>query len=193
VKHLETRSWPAPQSAIGQRFVIHAAKRPPTLGDIGPHQCAVKREHWWLICPDGWVHPLPLGAIVASGVLAGCVPIVYEYDLAAVAPYVRLITPANLLLRRVDAVDGGDPVDVTGQLPYGDFRPGRWAWIFTDLAATTERCPACWGERSVEAGHSSRSGLTVATDWCRCPVCNGAGRCDPIPAKGRQGVWRWNP
>ena len=25
-----------------------------------------------------------------------------------------------------------------------------------------------------------------------CPVCNGKGRCDPIPVKGRQGIWQWD-
>lgn len=26
-----------------------------------------------------------------------------------------------------------------------------------------------------------------------CPVCSGAGKCAPIPARGRQGLWEWTP
>ena len=32
------------------------------------------------------------------------------------------------------------------QLPFGDFSPGRFAWILDDVKPTEQRCPACWGE-----------------------------------------------
>ena len=86
----------------------------------------------------------------------------------------------------------------------GDFAPGRWAWILADAAPTTERCPACWGAipRAVP-GHCvdidgawwHAPGDCVLCDCCDalCEVCRGAGRCAPIPARGRQRAWEWTP
>lgn len=94
--------------------------------------------------------------------------------------------------------------NVSDQLPFGDFAPGRWAWILADAAPTTERCPACWGAipRAVP-GHCvdidgawwHAPGDCVLCDCCDalCEVCRGAGRCAPIPARGRQRAWEWTP
>lgn len=27
----------------------------------------------------------------------------------------------------------------------------------------------------------------------RCPACHGAGSCNPVQVKGRQGLWEWTP
>lgn len=75
-------------------------------------------------------------------------------------------------------------VDVSDQLPYGDFAPGRYAWLLDDVKPTTERCPACWGEGAHPIGEER---------GCWCSVCDGDAACDPIPAKGRQRLWEWMP
>ena len=75
--------------------------------------------------------------------------------------------------------------DISDQQPYGYWKPGGWAWELTDPQLTTERCPWCLIHPAFDNG----SPPAPARD---CPVCGGAGRCDPIPVKGRQGVWQWD-
>jgi hypothetical protein len=53
-------------------------------------------------------------------------------------------------LRRTNAPSWPD--DVTDQLPFGDFTPGRYAWLLEDITP-----------------------------------------CDQVSAKGRQGLWNWQP
>lgn len=39
-------------------------------------------------------------------------------------------------------------------------------------------------------GHDACSGIDVRT----CPLCHGLGRCDPVPATGKQATpWEWTP
>jgi hypothetical protein len=65
LKHHETRSWRYPARLEGQRLVIHAAKRRPTLAEVGPLlEAEVLFGH----------HHLPLGAYLCHGRLAGCYP-----------------------------------------------------------------------------------------------------------------------
>ena len=86
--------------------------------------------------------------------------------------------------------------DVTEQLPLGDYRPGRWAWVLTDPHRCQDRCPNPDCERGViDLTQPHRGG---PWQWQLCPVCAapggqvpGDGRCDPIPTRGAQGVWEW--
>ncbi len=66
---------------------------------------------------------------------------------------------------------------------------GRWAWMLGDIKPTTERCPACWGVGL--SGFSLPPGAPMSV--LRCRTCEGVGTCAPVPAKGRQKVWRWTP
>lgn len=63
-------------------------------------------------------------------------------------------------------------IDRADQLPYGDFTVGRWAGILTDIRATTERCPTCWG--------TSAEGF-YRDEWVPCETCGFDGTCPPIP------------
>ena len=73
-------------------------------------------------------------------------------------PYISVIdVNGSTLTLHQFFVDTGHPAnsdwygrDVTDQLPYGDFTPGRWAWLITGVGTLDE----------------------------------------PIPCKGKQGVWR---
>ena len=75
--------------------------------------------------------------------------------------------------------------DISDQQPYGHWKPGGWAWELTGPQLTTERCPWCLIHPAFDNG----SPPAPARD---CPVCGGAGRCDPISVKGRQGIWQWD-
>lgn len=211
IKLIETRSWAPPASAIGQPIAIHAAKREPDNADAEQG-----RTNWpigdWIVTwgHDGWhvvlaekrgdysegspYSLLPLGAIVATATLADVVPIGSYASLSGPPVWAAHLLPVEgsdaeraILVRderfaaEAIATDGPLPaeIDATDQLPYGDFTPGRYAWLLEDIKPTTERCPACWGqERSPVAG---------------CSTCNSSGRCNPIPAKGHQGLWKWDP
>lgn len=216
VKSIETRSWRAPASLIGQRIAIHAgAKRPPyplpvddgeqissthPLGD-GRYSTGI-----YVLGLGGF--DLPLGAIVATATLTDCVPMVDD-GRARNCLDIRVGHPEVGAALRVDEPPElnhlGVPIpvrsterreritDVTDQLPYGDFAPGRWAWLLDDVKPTTERCPGCDG-----TGWTCRRFLPDGSvSMCEhrmhvgCSTCDGAGRCEPIPAKGRQGLWEW--
>lgn len=94
---------------------------------------------------------LPLGAIVATANLVDVVPMIDD-DALSTAPYIRLSPSGTLALRLQDAPAQRSPLDVSDQAPYGDFAPGRYAWILDDIQP-----------------------------------------CDPVPAKGKQGLWMWQP
>lgn len=216
VKTIETRSWRAPASLIGQHFAIHAGMHRP-VDDVGDYQAiGCGFSGWWLrhrpswderragagtdadpasllavLSPeqyrDWWTAPLPLGAIVATARIVDCVPITDRRYMPDHGPQVT-INPATGTLRRIGSPLSGIFDDVTDQLPYGDFTPGRWAWLLDDAKLTTERCPECMG-RAFACGHE-RHRMSLG---CICTTCDGAGTCPPIPAKGRQGLWRWEP
>lgn len=122
VKTIETRSWAAPKSLIGQRISIHAAKRPSdTEADF--RFDPVLHEHG-LCFTD-----LPLGAVVATARLVECVQVLKVRD-----------DGTWTIVQR----DYTGPVRgvVLDQLPYGDFTPGRWAWLLDDIEQLDKPLPA---------------------------------------------------
>jgi hypothetical protein len=96
-------------------------------------------------------------------------------------------------------------LDITDQLPFGIWDPGRWAWRLADIKPTTERCPWCWGDGGFREDSMVLYGVAGGEDWADpCPVCNPGGRrteplgvgaygCAPVPVKGKQGPWTWRP
>lgn len=216
VKVIETRGWRAPASAIGKRVLIHAAKRDAEWGSFGAYEC----EPWWrgedlrhvadCCCDEAAVSPecgrrskwrsvltkdgalfaeLPLGKVVGSGTLAACVPITDTHGDAASD---HVFAMGNHLLRWHGGGMMSDAVVIDDQLPYGDFTPGRWAWLFEDVKPTTERCPRCWGKRMgtpKPASTPMEPWVTPAPAFARyCATCHGAGVCDPASMKGTQGL-----
>ena len=181
VKTIETRSWPAPAGLVGQRIALHATARASRRwpGSIWKPPTAVA---------------LPLGAVVGSAVLAACVPIVegaehsgFEHLAVQHGELWHCVPPDHLRRYR--------SLNVADQLPFGDFRPGRWAWLLADAEPTTERCPWCWGSGDDPASSWDIIDERPVDEDLRlpCGVCDGEGRCAPIPAKGRQRVWEWTP
>lgn len=152
VKSIETRSWAAPESLVGGRIAIHAAARKPPKCDpcngsgCGPGTAsgAYVPCDW---CGGTGVHGLcaevtdmPLGAIVATARLMACVPMYADRLPPTVCAHL-MVFPEALLLWSAD-VGELEPVDVSDQLPFGDFRPGRWAWLLDDVQHLAEPVPA---------------------------------------------------
>lgn len=194
VKTIETRSW---STRYRGRLVIHAAKQQPEhshqVGDWrsyryyaldgrsvpdAPQARMYRRDVGWATRPELPVM-LPLGAIVATCELVNVVPITRLDDDAGHTEDrvidMPLFRGLHLLRNHEDAV-------IEDQRPYGDFRPGRFAWLLSDIKPTTERCPLCWG-----------TGTYPPMMRQVCALCRGKRSCDPVPAKGRHGLWEWSP
>jgi hypothetical protein len=183
------RPKPAPAGLVGGRLLIHAGARRWGYADCEdstgrPYSTRVVDVMRATGKSYYEASSLPLGAVVASATLTACLPIKSPPDSAYGCVYYG---------HRGLWIWGGEvdpPRDISDQLPYGDWSPGGWAWLLDDVAPTTERCPWCWGQGWVHV--SNRFG-TAAFGEADCRVCAGAGRCDPVPARGRPGVWRWKP
>lgn len=202
VKRFETRGWPCPPALIGSRTAIHATIKRPVLGlTLGEwFVCGARdvRPSLARCAGDGPNFPLSLGAVVGSATIEACLPIIDASSCGTNLNGPEHVCRAggeSLLLHhrpldRPGFEDGYHERDVSDQLPYGDFTPGRYAWLLTDAAPTTERCPWCDGD-TYDPSYRGCPAEDGGPD--PCPVCDGAGRCDPILARGRQRVWNWTP
>jgi len=195
-KWIETRSWPCPPALIGQPLRIHATRKMPRSSlRVGPfHVRGFGRTGLALNGPglpefrstprlEGFM--LPLGRIVGTVTVVGCVPMTHGHDEPPVA-HLALTTSGLTLCHDYHQRD------VTDQFPFGVFERGRFAWLFTNAAPTTERCPHCGGAGLVTEmfEHDGQTRFRCPTE---CPTCEGRGRCHPVAWRGRQRVWRWRP
>lgn len=156
-KRIETRSWatkhrgplaihaaarPLSPQIKAQYFGIHPGQRYTGLvhGPFGARICN-RLYHAGYEAADG--SDLPLGAVVAVCELVDCVPIV---GYAADPTYDHItVTETGDQLHNWHYVEGSqprawakrDPFDVSDQLPYGDFTPGRYAWILENVRAVS--------------------------------------------------------
>ena len=120
----------------------------------------------------------PLGAVVGSAVLVGCVPMVADWvDIDCL----KLNTDTGRWWRQHADHHPSEADAIDDQVPLGDFAPGRWGLILEDAKTCQERCPWCWGDQGAR-------GQVV------CSTCCDAGHCEPIPTRGQQSVpWNWSP
>jgi len=149
---------------------------------------------------------LPLGVLLGVAQVVDAVPIgLHQGD------HVRPCIGGELWLYR-----GGEATDISDQLPYGIFTPGRWALLLANPTPTTVRCPWCLGpeNNAIEESqcpvsqrddgqHCNHAMTHDVCHWCNvewlgdgewfCPACEGVGHCPPIPAIGKLGFWRWTP
>lgn len=164
-KRIETRSW---STNYRGELAIHAAAEFPAeakrLCDGAVFANPLGKAMGW---PGGRLSRLlPVGAVVATCRLVDCLPMVawapVAMCLGETRPVwaARLLTvdPPEILVRdhlEVPRVPAGDPdaEDLTDQIPFGDFTPGRFGWILEDITPLPE----------------------------------------PIPVKGFQRLWEWNP
>lgn len=151
-KTIETRSWAPPEKLIGKRIALHAAARTPIAGDIGPwHVWCESGQVWWLDGRNGdpessnyfW---LPQGAIIATATLVDVVPIV-----GVSSPFSPELPPTAVGVhwhgKWTRLKSNGTSVDITDQVPYGDFTPGRFAWLLADVERQGPPVPFKGGQR----------------------------------------------
>lgn len=150
VKTIETRSW---STEYRGPLAIHAGKAKPERSEEG---CGVPVGHDWLPVEDfdgswrlehfargctGAPHDIdmPLGAVVATCTVTDVVPMVAPGHV----PPVNVATGEgrSILIHPDGSLWGNhcpdttvfDWQDITDQLPFGDFTPGRYAWLLTDI------------------------------------------------------------
>ena len=141
-----TRSWSTEHRGP---LAIHAGKRPPdefaNLGgwEVGRLDIGAPRR-MWLRLQAGPIIDLPLGAVVATCTLVDVVPIVD--DLRAHNGHHRVIlgTKPDIFGHSAWRTNpaGGPAINITDQLPFGDFTPGRYAYLLTDITPLPEPQPA---------------------------------------------------
>ena len=191
-KHIVTRSR---RTSYRGRLVIHAAKTDLHLRAHNEYPAACHGRA--LATASGNAHwpRLPLGVIVATCTLADCAPIGGPTDFStglvegeppafpdrAVVVRHPALGPCDESLVLDDPGEG--PRDISDELPYGDFSPGRWALFLEDVQPVEARCPACWGLGS----------YPYPTRWL-CRLCHGELHVPPVPARGGPGdLWDWEP
>lgn len=149
VKTIETRSW---STKYRGPLAIHAAKRLPKEdecpGQIGRDLLGTLT--YWLpdvfteedqiaqgLMPDGDLigFPLPFGMVVATCVLADVVPMVDEIPPQSEwrEPWSCITVEPWPILNRWRGFGSVEPRYVGDQAPYDDFRPGRFAWMLSDI------------------------------------------------------------
>lgn len=170
VKTIETRSWStAYRGPLAIHAALRPVTAKQTLGDWeawpadppdrphpnhdGPRPARLYRNNVGWLALGHW-RPLAAGAVVATCTLAEVVPIV---DFDGPTPDVAHVTHARhtgrLVLYRptierhdtggvVGQHRGWEPTYIVEQEPYGDYRPGRHAWLLTDIVPVDPPQPA---------------------------------------------------
>lgn len=133
-KRIETRGWPTKYRGP---LAIHAAKKPFNTGFYLDRELYPFADALGL--PDIFsFDTLPYGCIIAVCTLVDCVK----------------ITGRTSIDGKIVAAQLADGREVTGnELVFGDYTPGRFAWILEDVRPLPK----------------------------------------PIPAKGHQSLWNWEP
>ncbi len=140
-KHIETRPF---STKYRGPLAIHAGKAWPV--PVGEWQVPSDRGPGPMI--ERLVSPLagtyrweairaPLGAVVAVCDLVDVVPIVDPYAWDSTAAVESFVVVGNYdwltVTPMLEAINGSDRRDVSDQLPFGDFTPGRFAWLLGNV------------------------------------------------------------
>jgi len=128
-KRIETRSWRPPAHAVGEPLAIHAGRG---LGRAGGRAGLERLLAWPEFhealaggrgTPDAVADRLPLGAVVA------------------VCRLHSFRRTQHVLLR------GQLPGMAENERLFGDYTPGRWAWILAGVTALPEPVPCAGAQR----------------------------------------------
>jgi hypothetical protein len=124
-KPFETRGRRPPLKHIGKRIAIQAAKR-PCLVDMD-QEVADDITEAFGFC--NWNHRLPRGVVVCTAKLVGA------YRCGELRGRGDLVDVVGLAV--------GSPV--AASIPFdrfGNYKPGRWAWLLTDVQTLDPPVPA---------------------------------------------------
>jgi activating signal cointegrator 1 len=140
-KRIETRSWRTPYRGP---LAIHAAKGFPQdakrlvtqdwtfFTAFSPGHSALLRESGVRLIPSesgyGVLGTLPLGAVIATCRLVSCIP-------------TRELQENRTIDLDPDAGADSFVLDVR-ERKFGDYTPGRWAWLLADIRLLPEPIPA---------------------------------------------------
>lgn len=151
LKRIETRSWRPPENLIGEQLAIASTKRKPRRiwrdpdqggPDLYDHVAMGRYVDIWedIHVPGQFAYDWcgPLGAIVATCTLVDVVPIIdggmcewHSEHPRGVAACAHAAIDGQVIVHTPDA-----PMHTTvtsDQLPYGDYAPGRFAWLLADI------------------------------------------------------------
>lgn len=159
-KTIETRGWATPYR--GPIAIHAAAKRPNSHTLVGDYRTKGFGRTGLVLLGPGLPefqstprlqgYQLSLGKILATATLVDCVPMIDNcgIDMEAPAHICRAGGGISLLSHRPasDPFDDGETEhDVTDQMPLGDFTPGRFGWLLTDIVNLDEPVPFKGGQR----------------------------------------------
>lgn len=189
--------FPGVRLPRGGRIMVIANGRKPRGGKYGPWDVIHARNGRRTVttCIDAssintadFIVDLHPGHIVGSVVVEDVVPIVGQLRDVPGGSFV-LRAGATLELWTLNDDRAFTQTDISDQLPWGDWQPGRWAWQLAAPKSTTEMCPMCEGTGDWD-DHSAPD-LVDPDLRTPCEFCHGDGWCDPIPVRGRQGLWEF--
>lgn len=151
VKWVETRSWATRYTgpvAIAATARIAGLRRGATL-TIGDYDVTndtlrgCKTPQYMLRSPRiEWPHRLTVGHVLGVARLAACVPMVAEDDWDATSDAIIGMDGSMILWQRTDPnVAAMKPTDITDQVPYGYFEPGRYGWLLADTQRLSAPIP----------------------------------------------------
>lgn len=168
-KPFETRNYPPPAKLIGQRIAIHAAVRPVRFYEvsaiIGHEGCGAAAYEVLVRHQE-----LPLGAVVATAVLAGAYQVMRIRDRDR--SWLELRVAAGVCENSPPPPNGGAvPNDL-----FGDYGHCRWCWHLTDVHRLDQPVPAK-GKQGWWMWDGSPCGLTEIS----CIDCGAYGRRDCCP------------
>lgn len=150
IKTIETRSWRTDHRGP---IIVHAGAAKPTfrdgsLGVVGRFVCERRADLGGAYTLDDGAHDeiLPLGAVVAIANLVDCVPIEEcSEDRRHVCTFLGdalLHEPLHEPLSWDSTYPPVSELVIGNQAPYGDFTPGRWAWLLDDVQPLAVPIPA---------------------------------------------------
>lgn len=185
-----TTAEPPPDGVTDAEWLIVSDDERPSITflpgftDITGEPRAEGHECAWLDCRTypNTVIPLPLGAVLGVGRVLDVLPIVPHAGCRDGSPHVCIGSYGMLAHSKLHEPwpDGETEHDISDQLPYGDWSPGRWAWRMEvrrlDPPVREYDCPfGCVASGTIHECSPESRALCVE------------------PVRGRQGVWRPDP
>jgi hypothetical protein len=134
-KRLETRSW---ATSYRGPIAIHASKTSPsgarTLAETEPFWTELRKERFHQ-------YNLPAGAVIATARLVACCEVA---ELAEKRVILAPVGEVDHLSEGMLALLGATPSRPIPALEraFGDFKPGRFAWVLEDVVRLPEPIPA---------------------------------------------------